>query len=374
MLGSGQLGRMSGMAARRLGYRFVVLSPEADSPAGQIADASVVAPLDDEGAIWRLAQRADVLTYEFENVGAEPLQRATAACRVFPAPSILGFTQDRIAEKEALRRIGVPTTRFAGIDSIGDLEHALVRSPGPWILKTVRGGYDGKGQRSLQRGDDVHAAYTELSGGGGRRLILEDRVPFVRELSVIVARDQDGFTRTFPVAENVHRDGILHLSIAPARIDVQVAQNARHIAERIANGLGLVGVMGVEMFETPHGLYVNELAPRPHNSGHYTLDGCIHSQFDLHIQAVAGLPLGATDLLTPVVMLNLLGEHMEPLLAGLPEILSDPHLKLHLYGKSESRKGRKMGHLCAVDQDVPGCLARLDPVWKRLRPNERPLL
>lgn len=375
MLGSGQLGRMSGMAARTLGYRLVVHSPTESSPAGQIADASVIGPLDDPDAIRRVAQQVDVITYEFENVAVEPVMAAADIRPVFPAPEILRVAQHRLLEKEAIQRAGVPVAKYYPIRSLADLQARLPEFPAGAILKTATGGYDGKGQHVLDpsKDPDLAAIYAELAGDGNRELILEQRIRFEREISVMVGRNAAGDIVTFPVAENVHRDGILHLSIVPARIDPEIAAQASEIARTIAEAFDLIGVLGVEMFQTAAGLYVNEIAPRPHNSGHYTIDACVSSQFEQHIRAVVGLPFGSTELLTPVVMLNLLGEHIEALEKHLFAILSDPQLKLHLYGKEEARVGRKMGHINAVAGSVDEALQRLERVWSLIRPDERPL-
>lgn len=363
MLGSGQLGRMSGQAARQLGYRFIVLSPEADSPAGHIADASVVAPLDRATAYEEIAQQCAALTYEFENVSVAPLEAALQHCPVYPHPNILHTTQHRVREKEALHALNIPTADYVVVDSFATLQEGI-EAFGHGVLKTVTGGYDGKGQTVVKLGEELLQPYTDLSRDGRDTLILERFVAFRRELSVIVARNRSGHTLAFPCAENIHRHGILHLSIAPARIAPSQALEAERLACRIAEGLDLVGVMGIELFETDSGLVVNELAPRPHNSGHYTLDACVTSQFEQHIRAVANLPLGACDQHTPAVMLNLLGEHMEPLERHLGQILSDPLLKLHLYGKAEPRVGRKMGHLTALGKNVNEALERLQTVWE----------
>lgn len=373
MLGGGQLGRMSGQAARRLGFRFAVLADAPDAPAAHIADTAVVSPLDDPAGYLRMAELCDVLTYEFENVPAEPLQQATVRCPVLPRPEVLHVTRHRRREKEALRALNIPTADYAVIHSAADLERALARF-GRGVLKRVTGGYDGKGQAVLTAGEPTEGVYAALSRGGRDELILEAFVPFVRELSVIVARGRSGEIRTYPCAENIHRRGILHLSIAPARTAPATQAEAAEIAAAIAEGLDLVGVMGIEMFETERGLVVNELAPRPHNSGHFTLDACFTSQFEQHVRAVAGWPLGATDQHTPAVMLNLLGEHIPRLYEHLGAVMSDPLLKLHIYGKSEARPGRKMGHLTALGASVDEALERLARVWPLLRAGDEPLL
>lgn len=373
MLGSGQLGRMSGAAARQLGYRLIVLSPDEDSPAGHVADHSIVASLDDADAYGRIATMCDVLTYEFENVSAKPLHNAAAFCPVLPHPDILSVTQNRLREKDTMRALRVPTTEYAPVRVERDLLEA-VDQYGKGVLKRVSGGYDGKGQVTLSPGDNLRAAYDELSQGGNLELIFEQFVPFIRELSVIVARSHTGEVITYPCAENIHRGGILHVSIAPARIPPTRAAEAQGLAAAIAEGLHLVGVMGIELFETDRDLLVNELAPRPHNSGHYTLDACITSQFEQHIRAVAGLPLGACSQLLPAVMLNLLGEHMDGVAQNMETILSDPLVRLHLYGKAEARRGRKMGHITALGATVDEAVDRLERVWPLVRVHDESLL
>lgn len=373
MLGSGQLGRMSGQAARELGYRLVVLSPEQESPAGQIADESVIADLDDPEGYRRIAAMCDVLTYEFENVSSDPLEGALALCPILPHPGILHIAQHRLREKETIRSFRVPTADYVVVRSLSDLEADLARF-GKGVLKSVTGGYDGKGQAVVNAGDALTEVYQELSNAGQSELILEAYVPFQRELSIMVARSAQGEVVTYPCVENLHREGILHLTIAPANMSPTRTAEAHGIAAAIAEGLNLVGVMGIELFETGDGLLVNELAPRPHNSGHYTMDACVTSQFEQHIRAVAGLPLGSSCLHTPAVMLNLLGQHMKPLQTHLASILSDPMLKLHLYGKAQARPGRKMGHLTALGQSVDEALRRLDRVWPLLREGDQPLM
>lgn len=373
MLGSGQLGRMSGQAARQLGYRLVVLSPDEGAPASHIADHTVVAPLDDPRGYRAIAPLCDVLTYEFENVAAKPLLDVASEVPIYPRPEILDTVRHRLREKEAVRALGVATAEFVAVRSAAELEAALTRF-GKGVLKQTVGGYDGKGQRIVQAAEDARKAYAALARAEGDELIFEEFVPFLRELSVIVARNAAGEIVTYPCTENIHRSGILHLSLAPARVEKERAEAAQRIAARLAEGLDLVGVMGVELFETEQGLFVNELAPRPHNSGHYTLDACYTSQFEQHIRAVAGLPLGAPDQHTPAVMLNLLGEHMEALTRHLSTILSDPLLKLHVYGKAEARPGRKMAHLTALGASVEEALKRLERIWPLLRMRDEPLL
>jgi len=372
VLGGGQLGRMLALAGRSMGYRFAVLDPAQDSPCGQVADWQITAPYHDREAAGRLADRCDVITYEFENVDAGVAELLEARCRVPQGSRLLAVTQHRLREKRAVEAAGVPVAPYREVRGLKDLR-AAVRDLGlPGVLKTVTGGYDGKGQRVIRTEDELPDALAAL-GGEGACLVYEQFVRFERELSVMAARSPDGATVSFPPAENEHRDNILHLSIAPARISREIAERARRMAERLAAALGVVGLLGVEMFLTPEGgLFVNELAPRPHNSGHYTMDACNVSQFELHLRAICGLPLVEPKLLVPAVMVNVLGEHVEPLLAflargGERELLqSGITPKVHLYGKSEARAKRKMGHLNLLTEDVGAALrwVRTCGIWR----------
>lgn len=370
IVGGGQLGRMTAQAARTLGYKVAVLDPNEQSAAGVLADTNITASFDDPEAYRQLADQSDVVTYEFENVSAKHLDEVQRRVGVVPDPHALRITQNRLREKETLRSLQIPTADFVPVNNANDLQTGI-RAFGHGVLKTVSGGYDGKGQAVLTAEDDVRATYNEVSHNGKLPLILERFVPFVRELSVIVARNARGEVQTFPVAENIHRNGILHLSIAPARISQRVADEAEQLAAQIANGLKLIGVMGIELFQTDNGLCVNELAPRPHNSGHYTLDACYTSQFEQHVRAVAGLPLGSTAQHTPAAMLNILGEHMPHILHHMDHLVRHPHIKLHLYDKGEARKGRKMGHITAVCDDVGTALEQLKTVWMYFGTKER---
>lgn len=365
ILGGGQLGRMSAMAAKAMGYRVIVLTPEADSPCSQVCDEAIVAPYDDEGALERLVQQADVVTYEFENVPAHAAAWLEERTVVRPSSRILHTCRHRLREKQALSALGVPTAAFAPIDTKEDLAPAARRLGFPAVLKTTTGGYDGKGQRVVASMAELEQAYDALRPAAS--LILEAFVPFQRELSVIVARNARGEGATFPVVENVHHDNILHRSAAPAPIDADQARKAQQLAVQIAEGLGLVGVMGVEMFAGDDFLLVNELAPRPHNSGHYTLDACVTSQFEQHVRAVCNLPLGSTEQHHAAVMVNVLGQHVASLLKNAAGVLSHPRVKLHLYGKKDALPQRKMGHITVLGSSVEEALRVADDVWSRLR-------
>lgn len=361
VLGGGQLGRMMALAGIAMGYRFVTLDPAQDAPCAQAA-AHIRAKYDDLAAAEELAKRADVITYEFENVSLDVVEVLERESYVPQGSRLLQTTKHRLREKGALTAAGIPVAPYAAIHSLEELEQHLAAVGGKGVLKTCTGGYDGKGQAMIKRPEEARAAYEELAATGAE-LVLEAYIPFVKELSVIAARNPNGDIATFPVAENVHRDHILHLSIVPARIAPAVLEEAERIAHRIAEALGVVGLIAVEMFLTEDDqLLVNELAPRPHNSGHYTIDACRTSQFEQHVRAICNLPLGDTTLTTPVVMVNLLGEHMEDMLQWLvsedqaaKELGVTP--KLHEYGKTEALSKRKMGHINVLADDVEAALS-----------------
>lgn len=361
IVGGGQLARMGAMAARAMGYRVVVADPDPDCPAAPVADQVVVAPLNSEEGLAPLSGLCDVVTYEFENINPDVLEGMAGTVPVYPSPSVLRTSQNRILEKEALEAAGIPVAPWRRVESIEGFEQALGSIGVPAVLKTATEGYDGKGQAVIRTLDKAHEAYRRLAG---RPLVLEAFVPFEREVSVVVARSATGEVAAFPVAENIHQNNILAVSIVPARVSVETADAAQRLAIRIAEHLGLVGLLGVEMFAMPGGrLLVNELAPRPHNSGHYTMDASVTSQFEQHIRAVCGLPLGATELLMPAVMVNIMGEDY-PL--DIAAALSDPRVKLHLYGKREARRGRKMGHMNVTAQTVEEALRRAETAKQRI--------
>lgn len=350
VLGGGQLGRIFALEARRMGYRVCVLDPDPRSPAAQVADAQVRASLDDTEAAAELARRVSVVTYEFEQVDVGAVAAAGRHRPVYPGSRLLSIAQDRIREKETLARLGFPVPAFHPVRAQEDVVAGLQVTGLPAVLKTATGGYDGKGQAVVHNAEQALAAYENLRPGAAR-LILEEWIDFSKELSVICARNAEGNLACYPAVENIHKRGILDITIAPAMVPEQVSWAARRLTADIAARLDLVGVLAVEMFLTGEGdLLVNELAPRPHNSGHYTLDACACSQFEQLLRAICHLPLGATDLLSPVAMANLLGDLWVES-AGKPDFtaaLTEPGVKLHLYGKSEFRPGRKMGHLTAL--------------------------
>jgi 5-(carboxyamino)imidazole ribonucleotide synthase len=339
ILGGGQLGRMTALAAARLGYRAHVFAPEPDGPAAQVTNLATVAPFEDAAALARFARSVDVITIEFENLPLEPLIELARAVPMRPAPDVLAICQDRVREKAFLERIGVPTVRNWTVRDARDLARALGDHGGRGVLKTARFGYDGKGQLPLEAGAEAAAAWARFGAEVG---VLEACVDFSAEISVITARAADGAQVSYPPALNQHREHILARTIAPAPIAPELAAEAIALAQRIAAALDLVGLLAVEMFVTRDGrLLVNELAPRPHNSGHWTIDACAVSQFEQLVRAVCGLPLGPPQPFADAVMDNLLGRDID----AWPELLAEPGARVHLYGKREVRPGRKLGHV-----------------------------
>ncbi|MED5078440.1 5-(carboxyamino)imidazole ribonucleotide synthase [Geobacillus stearothermophilus] len=369
IIGGGQLGRMMALAAREMGFRIAVLDPTPDSPCGQVADVEITAPYHDLDAIAELARVSDVITYEFENIDAQALEWLEANAYVPQGSRLLAVTQDRALEKAAIVEAGLPVAPYREVDGWDELEQAVAMTGFPCVLKTRRGGYDGKGQYVL-RGEGDLAKAADLLGLGP--CILEGWVPFVKEMSVIVARNLDGETAVFPVAENIHIENILHQTIVPARIPESVQERAIRYAEVLAASFSLVGTLAVEMFLTADGeIYINELAPRPHNSGHYTINACATSQFAQHIRAVCNWPLGSTELLKPAVMVNILGEHVEPVIRHIGAF--DGGTYVHLYGKHEAKPKRKMGHVTVLADDVEAALARIESwqIWQDRRLERR---
>jgi 5-(carboxyamino)imidazole ribonucleotide synthase len=357
MLGGGQLGRFFVITARELGYRTWVLDPDPASPAGHVADRHLVADYDDADALDELAGACAAVTTEFENVPASTLSRLAKTTVVHPSAEAVSICQDRIAEKTFLREQGFDTAPFAVLRSEGDLE-AVPDALFPGLLKTARLGYDGRGQVVVEHPDDLPAALAAFGGGDA---IFERRVPLELELSVVLARDASGEVRAFPPAENRHVRGILDTSIVPAAVDDGLRDAATELAVGVATALSYVGTLAVELFVSDGRLLVNELAPRPHNSGHSTLDGCVTSQFEQQLRALCGLPLGDPAAHSATVMVNLLGDEW---FAGEVErepnwlaLLAAPKLRLHLYGKAEPRRGRKMGHFTVLGDTRDDALA-----------------
>ena len=352
ILGGGQLGRMTALAAAPLGYRCHIFCPEADSPATQVCNRATIADDTDTAALRDFAAQVDVVTYEFENVPAATAETLAGLVPLRPRPGLLAICQDRIREKTALADLGIPVARHAAADDAEGLARALETIGRPAVLKAVRMGYDGKGQVMIDASTDPAAAWADMAGSiPGARGIVEARVPFDLEISVIVVRGTDGAIATYDPGENHHSRHILHQTVVPARVGAAAADTATALARQVAEGLDLVGVMGVEMFVTGAGeVLVNELAPRPHNSGHWTIDACAVSQFEQHVRSVVGLPLGPTARHHDAVMTNLLGAEAD----AWSDYAADPEARLHLYGKAGVKPGRKMGHVTRLAAGMRG--------------------
>jgi 5-(carboxyamino)imidazole ribonucleotide synthase len=343
ILGGGQLGRMLSQAASRLGFNVVILDPEENSPAGRVSQGQIVAAYDDPTALRVLGQTCQAVTFEFENVPATSVERLVeGGAVVAPGPRALAVAQDRVEEKTFLNGVGATTVDFAAVDSLDDLLAGLERLRTPALLKTRREGYDGKGQVWVRSAAMAADAWNAV---GMRPSVLEAKAPFVRELSIIAARGRDGAIAVYPLGENIHKGGVLKTTLAPAAVDAKTEKRARAIAKAVLEGLDYVGVLGVELFDLGEGkLLVNEIAPRVHNTGHWTQDGCVCDQFEQHIRAIAGWPLGPTTAHARVEMTNLLGDEVDQ----WTRLSGKADARLHLYGKAEARPGRKMGHVNRV--------------------------
>lgn len=367
VIGGGQLGRMLALVAKRMGFSVIVLDPQEHSPCGQVADEQIVAGYDDIAAITVLGSRTQIVTYEFENIAIDSVEYLErCGYRVTPASDVLRITQDRVSEKSFVRDCGFATTSFASIRSFDDLEKAAKDVGFPALLKTARGGYDGKGQWHVCGLREAREAWSD---GRGVPMIFERLVPFLCELSVVAARSADGAIVAFPVAENRHDDGILARTIAPARIDAATTAGAQEIARAIGGRLCIVGTYCVELFLTHAGeLLVNEIAPRPHNSGHYTIDVTPCSQYEQHVRAICGLPLSEPRMLANAVMMNVFGDGSGNRLAGAEQLLADPSIVLHVYGKKHAVARRKMGHFTMlVDGPIDeGVLAKAAAAREKL--------
>ncbi len=343
VIGGGQLGRMIALEAKRMGYHVIVLDPQEHSPCGQVADEQIIASYDDTEAIEDLGARTDLVTYEFENIAIASVQHLEErGYRITPASNVLRVTQDRLLEKTFVRECGIPTADFHAIDRVEDLAAAAMMVGFPAVMKTVRGGYDGKGQWRVQSLAEANAAF---SAARGVQVIFERFVPFVKELSVIATRNARDEVVTYPIAENEHDHGILAMTLAPARITQRLSARSAQIAITIGRKLGIVGTYCVELFLTQNDeLLVNEIAPRPHNSGHYTIDAAQCSQYEQHIRAICELPLAQPRLLANAIMMNILGTGTGDRLDGVEKLLADPSIELHMYGKKHAVAQRKMGH------------------------------
>lgn len=339
IIGGGQLGRMTALAAANLGYRTHIFTPEKNSPAEQVSHRVTIAPYRDKEALLGFAQNVDVVTFEFENIPFETLKMLEKHVTVHPNPEVLHVSQNRLREKNMVSRHGIGTTPYKAVHSKEELVEAVKTLGIPCILKTVEMGYDGKGQHVIREDTNLAALWEEMSIATG---IVEAFVSFTKEISVVLARSATGEIAAYPPVENIHKNGILNKTIAPASIDAAIGEKATTIAKTIAEKLNLIGILTVEFFVTKDGeVWVNEIAPRPHNSGHWTMDACVTSQFEQFVRAVCGLPLGSVEVLTPAIMHNLIGHDVD----GWKSHLEDPRAKLHLYGKATAREGRKMGHV-----------------------------
>lgn len=339
ILGGGQLGRMLAIAAAEMGYRTQVFCPEADPCAAQVVNAVTIADYTDRNALQKFAKAVDVVTLEFENVPVETCELLAKSVPVRPGAGVLRIAQDRLLEKQFAQQMKIPTAEFYAVDSLADLERAVLQAGLPAILKTRRFGYDGKGQVKIKKPSELAAAWDAI---GRQSAILESMVDFKLELSVIVARSPSGEVVTFPAVENRHKNHILDETIVPAPVYPRVAKAAETMARKMAQQIKLQGLMAVEMFLGKRDvLYMNEIAPRPHNSGHWSIDACVTSQFTQAIRAVCDLPLGSTEILSPCRMKNLLGD----MIYDYERYLTEPNTKLHVYGKDDPKPGRKMGHI-----------------------------
>ncbi|TQR29067.1 5-(carboxyamino)imidazole ribonucleotide synthase [Lysinibacillus sphaericus] len=360
IIGGGQLGRMMALAAKEAGFKIAVLEPSMDSPGGQVADVLIVAPYDDESALEELAEVSDVITYEFENIDYEGLKRLTQMAYVPQGAELVRITQDRVTEKEAIVNAGCPVAPYLVVNTYEELLANIDRISYPCIVKTARGGYDGKGQQLLKSTEDLPLAKGLFSHS---QCIVEGYVSFVKEVSVIVQRNGHGESYCQPVGENIHVHQILHETIVPARIKEETSLSAEREALKIADYLNLVGTLAVEMFVLEDGgIVINELAPRPHNSGHYSIEACNVSQFHQHIRAVCGWPLCKPQLWAPSIMVNVLGQHVMPLSNSIAKY---PEWSIHLYGKAEAKVNRKMGHVTIMTKNLEETLQQIESsgIW-----------
>jgi len=359
ILGGGQLGRMFTVAAKTMGYRVTVLDPDGNAPAAEFADVHLRAAYNDHAALKELAETCAAITTEFENVNADSMRWLAQHVPVSPSGDCLAIAQDRIQEKAWIRKAGLATAPYLALETVEDLNHDLAPYL-PGILKTARLGYDGKGQVRVATAVEARAAYADL---GGQPCVLEKMLPLACEVSAIVTRSNPHEVAVFPVAENRHAKGILDVSIVPAQVDAALAAQAQQMARQLAEALDYIGVLAVEFFVLDGGeLVINEIAPRPHNSGHYTIDACVTSQYEQQVRAMCGLHPGRTDLLSPVVMVNLLGDVWQDD-GGEPNwavLMQAPNVHLHLYGKREARPGRKMGHYCVLADTAAAALEQAE--------------
>ncbi|PEC51259.1 5-(carboxyamino)imidazole ribonucleotide synthase [Bacillus sp. AFS077874] len=362
IIGGGQLGRMMALSAKEMGYKIAVLDPTPNSPCGQVSDIEITAEYSNLEAIKQLAKVSDVITYEFENIDVNALEYLDEHSYLPQGSELLKLTRNRLTEKTAIQSLGIKVAPFQLVENEEQFSEAVTVIGLPAVLKTTTGGYDGKGQVVLKSEEDFVEALELVKK---QQCILEGWVPFEKELSIIVARNSNGEVNTFPIAENVHINQILHTSSVPANTSKSVIETAENYAKKVASSFHLVGVLAIELFVTEdEQVYINELAPRPHNTGHYTMEAVETSQFKQHIRAVCNLPLGNTELLKPVVMVNILGEHVEEVLNVMQ---NDSTLNVHLYGKEESKKGRKMGHINIMAASTEQAMQKVQElgIWKQ---------
>ncbi|PLT33289.1 5-(carboxyamino)imidazole ribonucleotide synthase [Bacillus sp. V5-8f] len=361
IIGGGQLGRMMALSAKSLGFRVAVLDPTQNCPCGQVSDIEINGAYDDLDALKELASVSDVITFEFENISSEALEWLEDHAYVPQGSELLRITQDRLLEKAAISMTGATVAPYFAVNNLHDLYNGIEKVGYPCVLKTARGGYDGKGQQVIRTEKDIELAKDILIKG---KCVLEAWIPFVKEVSAIITRKANGESSCFPVAENVHVNNILDKSIVPGRITEKAEAEAVKQAQLIAEELDLVGTLAVEMFLTEKDeIIINELAPRPHNSGHYTINACETSQFEQHIRAICNWPLGNTELLKPVVMVNILGQHLEGILTNLSNFAD---WKIHLYGKKDAKRDRKMGHINILRPTIDMALTEINGsgLWK----------
>lgn len=360
IIGGGQLGRMMALAAKEAGFKIAVLDPAMDSPTGQVADIQIVAPFDDQHALEELAEASDVITYEFENIDVEGLSKLAEIAYVPQGSELIRVTQNRIVEKQAISEAGVVVADYITASSFEELTKKSSELSFPFVVKTARGGYDGKGQQTVSSIEELSLAEALFANGD---CVAETFVEFTKEISVIIQRNVHGETAILPIGENIHKDHILHETIVPARIDKKTSDEAKGAAEKIAAHLDMVGTLAVEMFVLEDGgIIVNELAPRPHNSGHYSIEATNISQFHQHVRAICGWPLRQPTLWSQAVMVNVLGEHVAPLTSKIAQF---PNWSIHLYGKDEAKQKRKMGHVTILTEDLEATLSEIDAsgIW-----------
>lgn len=360
IIGGGQLGRMMAMAAKEAGFKIAVLDPAMDSPTGQIADIQIVAPYNDLHALEELAEASDVITYEFENIDVAGLEKLSEIAYVPQGSELIRITQNRIFEKQAISEAGVPIADYIVASTYSELEEKSDRLTYPFVVKTVKGGYDGKGQQTIHSKEELKLAEPLFQNG---ECVAESFIEFTKEISVIIQRNVHGAMEILPIGENIHKDHILHQTIVPASVSEVTIEQAKEAAKKIAGHLNMIGTLAVEMFVLENGeIIVNELAPRPHNSGHYSIEGTNISQFHQHIRAICGWPLRQPELWSDTVMVNILGEHVAPLTSKISQY---PNWSIHLYGKDEAKHKRKMGHVTILTEDLKGTLKEIDEsgIW-----------